>query len=86
MHRITQKNFEPKWVKSVFRSDTGLFESTQARGKHMNPGISTPALSPFLYLYTIQTQLPGPKRVHAFVVMKCRDVVGFEVGRTVLQT
>lgn len=86
MHRITQKSFEPKWVKSVFRSYIGLFESAQVRGKDMRDGISTPALSPFLYLYTIQTQLPGPKRVHAFVVMKCRDVVGFEVGRTVLQT
>lgn len=86
MYRITQKSFEPKWVKSIFRSYIGLFESTQACGKHMNAGIATPALSPFLYLYTIQTQLPGPKRLHAFVVTNCRDVVDFELGDTVLHT
>ena len=85
MHRITQKSFEPKWVKSVFRSYIGLFESAQVRGKDMRDGISTPALSPFLYLYTIQTQLPGPKRLYAFVVTNCRDVVDFEVGETMLQ-
>ena len=85
MYRITQKSFELKWVKLVFRSYIGLFESTQACGKDMNAGIATPALSPFLYLYTIQTQLPDPKWLHAFVVTNCRDVVDIEVGETMLQ-
>jgi len=85
MNKITQKSFEPKWVKLVFRSDIGLFESTQVCGKDMNAGIATLAQSPFLYLYTIQTQLPGPKRLYAFVVTNCRDVVDFEVGETMLQ-
>jgi hypothetical protein len=86
MYRITQNSFEPKWVNLVFRSYTGVFESTQACDKDMNAWIATPALSPFLYLYTIETQLPGPKRLHAFVVTNCRDVVDIEVGDTMLQT
>ena len=85
MYKTTQKCFEQKRVKFVSRSDIGLFESVQVCGKDMNAGIATPALSPFLYLYTIQTQLPGPKRLYAFVVTNCRDVVDFAVGETNLQ-